>query len=36
MGEAKNYDLCINSSRLGVDGTVKILKAFIDVKESIS
>lgn len=34
-GEAKNYDLCINSSRLGVDGTVKILKAFIDVKESI-
>ena len=33
-GEAKNYDLCINSSTLGIDGTVKILKAFIEVKEA--
>ena len=28
-GEARCYDLCINSSRLGIDGTVEFLKAFI-------
>lgn len=33
-GEAKNYDLCINSSTLGIDGTVKLLKTFIEVKEA--
>ncbi len=33
-GEAKNYDLCINSSTLGIDGTVKLLKTFIEVKET--
>lgn len=34
-GEAKNYDLCINSSRLGIDGTVQILKSFIEIREKI-
>lgn len=28
-GEANSYDLCINLSRLGIDGTVAFLKQFI-------
>ena len=28
-GEAANYDICINSARLGIDGTVDSLRAFI-------
>ena len=28
-GEAANYDICINSTRLGIDGTVKALHCFI-------
>lgn len=28
-GDAQNYDMCINSSRLGVDGTVEMIKAYI-------
>ena len=28
-GEAANYDICINSTRLGIDGTVKALHGFI-------
>lgn len=33
-GEASNYDLCINSSILGIDETVKFLKAFVEAKEA--
>lgn len=29
-GEASNYDICINSARLGVDGTVSALASFIE------
>ena len=29
-GAAENFDLCVNSSRLGVDGTVAVIKAYID------
>ena len=29
-GEASSYDLCINLSRLGVDGTVELLKQYIE------
>ncbi len=29
-GHASTYDMCINSSRLGIDGTVKVLTEFID------
>lgn len=29
-GEADNYDISISSSKLGVDGTVEILKDFVD------
>lgn len=28
-GQAKSYDLCINSSLLGIEGTVQFVKAFI-------
>ena len=29
-GEAATYDLCINSSRLGIDGSVEIIHRFIE------
>lgn len=31
-GDAKSYDLCVNSSALGVDGTIKIIQAFAKEK----
>ena len=31
-GKASSYDLTINSSRLGIDGTVKLLSQFIDAR----
>lgn len=31
-GDAQNYDLCINSSKLGVDGTVKVILDYIKVR----
>lgn len=33
-GEAKNYDLCLNSSVLGVEDSIELLKDFIIKKES--
>ncbi|MGN0602086.1 MAG: AAA family ATPase [Oscillospiraceae bacterium] len=33
-GEAKNYDLCINSSKTGIDGAVKLMKSYIEIKET--
>lgn len=33
-GAAKNYDLCINSSKTGIQGAVSLMKAYIDIKES--
>ncbi len=33
-GEAKNYDLCINSSKTGLDGAVELMKAYINIKEA--
>ena len=32
-GEAKNYDLCINSSKTGIDGAVELMKYYIAIKE---
>ena len=29
-GEAENYDLCIDSSRIGVAGAVQVIKAYIE------
>ena len=33
-GEARNYDLCINSSKTGTDGAVSILKAYVEAVEA--
>lgn len=32
-GSASSYDLCINTSKAGVDGTVKLIQAFTDRKK---
>lgn len=34
-GEAKGYDLCINSAKLGVDGAVELIKQYIDTRKQI-
>ncbi|MBO5448367.1 MAG: cytidylate kinase-like family protein [Ruminococcus sp.] len=34
-GEAKNYDLCINTSKTGIEGAVRLMKSYIDIKESL-
>lgn len=31
-GDSKSYDLCINSSKVGLDGAVKLIKEFAEVK----
>lgn len=31
-GKAMNYDLCINSSKIGIDNTVNLIKNYIDLK----
>ena len=33
-GDAKSYDLCLNSSYLGIDGSVDLIKKIIAMKES--
>ncbi len=35
-GDAKGYDLCINSGKLGVDGTVKAIMEYIKVRNAIT
>lgn len=32
-GEAKGYDLCIDSGKLGIDGSIEMIKKFIEIKE---
>lgn len=32
-GDAKSYDLCVNRSAIGVDGAVKLIRAFADLKK---
>ncbi len=32
-GTARNYDLCINSSKIGIDNSVELMKTYIDIKE---
>ena len=34
-GEAKGYDLCINSAKLGVDGAVELIKQYIETRQQI-
>lgn len=31
-GDSRNYDICINSSRLGIDGTMEYLADYVDRK----
>ncbi len=33
-GDSKSYDLCINSSKVGVDGAIKIIKEFAEAKQA--
>ena len=33
-GDSRHYDLCINSSKLGIDESVKILTAYIDARRA--
>ena len=35
-GEAKKYDLCINSSKTGIDGAVQLMTEYIKIKESVT
>lgn len=35
-GEAKNYDLCINSSKTGIQGAVELMKSYIQIKEPLT
>ena len=32
-GDSKSYDLCINSSKVGIDGAIRIIKAFAEEKQ---
>ena len=32
-GEARNFDLCINTSKTGIDGAVELMTAYIGIKE---
>lgn len=33
-GEAKSYDLCIDSSKVGIDGAIAVIKAYIEAKNN--
>lgn len=33
-GDSKSYDLCINSSKVGIDGTIRMIKAFAEEKQA--
>ncbi len=33
-GDSKSYDLCINSSKVGIDGAIKIIKEFAEAKQA--
>lgn len=33
-GRASNYDICIDSSTLGIDGTVEVIRCFVAQKEA--
>lgn len=35
-GEASSYDLCVNTSICGIDGTVKLIEEFVALKEANS
>lgn len=32
-GEAKSYDLCLDSSKVGIEGAIEVIKAYIDARK---
>ena len=34
-GNAKGYDLCLNSGKLGIDGTVRVIKEYMEIRIQI-
>lgn len=32
-GQTKNYDLCVNSSLIGIEGAVRLISEFVEMKE---
>ncbi|MGI5893259.1 MAG: AAA family ATPase [Candidatus Merdivicinus sp.] len=34
-GQAENYDLAINTATLGIDGTVELIRNFVELKEKV-
>ena len=34
-GNAKGYDLCLNSAKLGIDGTVKAIEEYMKIRRQI-
>ena len=34
-GDANSYDMCINTSILGIDGTVELIKGIVETKEKL-
>ncbi len=32
-GEAKSYDLCLDSSKVGIEGAIKVIRAYIDTRK---
>ena len=32
-GDSRSYDLCLNSSKIGYDGVVKMIQDFAGIKE---
>ena len=35
-GQAENYDLCVNTAALGIEGTVQLLCQFMEDKERLN
>ncbi len=33
-GDSRNYDICMNSSRLGIEGTIQVLTEYIKTRRS--
>ena len=33
-GEPKNFDLCINTSKTGIDGAVELMLAYLDIRQN--
>ena len=34
-GNAKGYDLCLNSGKLGIDGTVRVINEYMKIRKQI-